>query len=312
MPPVMDGTCQRSEMRHPLSNLGFPLLGDQISELRNLAANPKARVKTGLGSLDTYIEGPAWGEIVLAMARSHVGKSLLATNIMANNLDHGLLFFSLEMPAHQVIERLYCHFYDVPSNQFRKMMRSNDLPDNLDWLADELKRHVVVDSSGLTLGDMSVYIENYAVAFGQRPDAVIIDYLEEIGGAKGSGEGWQKTEATASNLKAWAKRERMPVYVLHQTNRQEKSYQPPTEESAKGAGYTEADVVIGLFRPGNDPNMGQVERSMQQHDMHMNVLKNRINGRMTHGNDLEYRISDSGRLVDLSSRRVKSYFNDGD
>ena len=47
-------------------------------------------------------------------------------------------------------------------------------------------------------------------------------------------------------MKTWAKAENVAVFLLHQTNRVEKVWDPPTEDSARSAGYTEADVVIGI------------------------------------------------------------------
>lgn len=289
---------------------GFPLLGEQVEALKDLAANPKSRIKTGLPSLDALIEGPAWGEVVTVMARSYVGKSLFATNLMANNLDAGIIFFSLEMPAHQVIQRLYCHTFDMPSSDFHRAMRDNELPETLDWLEDRMRRHVVIDSSGIGFADFSAYIENYETFFGQRPDCVIIDYLEEIDGSKGKAEGWVATQALASRLKAWSRTEHMPVFLLHQTNKQEKSWNPPTEDSANGGGFREADVVVGLFRPGNNPDLMELERQSLKFEMHMNVLKNRITNRTTDGKPLRYRISPSGTLVDLSREQVKSWYRD--
>lgn len=280
---------------------GFKTIGEQLTELRHMAANPKQRVKTGMKSLDLLILGPASGEVFTFVARSHVGKSMIATNIMLNNPTSGIVFFSLEMPAHQVLERLYAHMTDTSGRDVVRMMMENRLPSNVEWLATEYQRHVVVDRSGMTLGDMAVYLDNYEGWYGQRPDAVIIDYLEEVGGAKASGEGWQRTEATASALKAWSKDEKMAVFSLHQANASvTEQWEPPVARSARGGGYVESDVVVGMWRPGWDPDLGPIEQAAMADDLYMNVIKNRVTGRMTRpDHPLKFRLSDSGKLVDL-------------
>ena len=104
---------------------------------------------------------------------------------------------------------------------------------------------------------------------------MVVDYLELLGGAKASGEGYLATEMQSTQLKNWAKEEEMRVFVLHQTNRLVPQWMPPTEDSARNAGYTEADFVIGLWRPHKDPNMNYLDKLQAQHIIAMNVLKNR-------------------------------------
>ena len=165
--------------------------------------------------------------------------------------------------------------------------------------------HIVIDEPGLTLGDMSAYLEQYHAYFGFRPHAVIIDYLELIQGE--SGEGHVRTEMVAKRLKDWAKREQLPVFLLHQTNRSEPVWDPPNEDSARGAGYTESDVVVGMWQPGRDPKLGSNERKRLNDTRFgvtilMNVLKNRITGRTTDGQDVKLVLEPTLKIVDATSQ----------
>ena len=278
---------------------GFTLLADQIADLRRFSANPLQRIPWGIPSLDIITEGPAEGEVALVMGRSFTGKSLVATNLMVNNTDKGMIFFSLEMPARQAVQRLYATWSGTDHSSVQEMTKKNSLPAHLDEMAVDLQRHVVVDRSALTLGDMAVHIESYDTYFGHRPDAAIIDYLELIGGGKSSGEGWQRTEAIAGALKDWAKDERMPVFVLHQTNRSEQEWKAPNADSARGAGFTEADLVVGLWAPWKDPDLGQAERQQLSDQIWFNVLKNRVTGKVTQA-PIRTRLKENLRIVDLS------------
>lgn len=289
---------------------GFKTLTEQVAELRTLAANPRQRLRTGMPSLDLLVLGPAAGEVFTFLGRSFVGKSLIATNIMMNNPDRKIIFFSLEMPDHQVLQRLYAHYADINGREVSRMTMQNKLPETLDFMPDRFKHQVVIDADGITLGDMSAYVEQYEAWYGDRPEAVIIDYLEEIAGSKASGEGWVRTEATASSLKAWSKREKMPVVVLHQANQKTEPWEPPTQSSGKGGGYTESDVVVGIWRPGFDPNLGDVERMRLKDELHMNVLKNRVTGRTTVGRELRFKMSDSLMLVDLDFEANRRFYGD--
>lgn len=281
----------------PQQKRGFPLLGEQVEDLYEFAANPKQRVGFGLKELDNLVLGPAPGEVFTFVARSFVGKSLVATNVMANNPDEPILFFSLEMVAHQVLPRLYSHVFNTPSHDVGLSIRHNDLPSQFGELSVRLPKQVVVDKSNLTLESMTVYTDKFTTYYGEKPRLVIIDYLEEVGGAKSSGEGWTRTEATASAVKAWARDHGVGVLLLHQASQKTEPWEPVSSSSAKGGGYTEADVVIGGWRPGRNPDLNDTAAWQMRNHFYMNVLKNRVTGDLK--GELRYTIDPAMKLVQL-------------
>lgn len=281
----------------PAEMRGFKLLGEHVDDLRHFAANPRQRVPFGLRDLDKIILGPASGEVFTFVARSFVGKSLMATNVMSNNADENIIFFSLEMPAHQVLQRLYSHVFQTPAADVQTQVRTNALPAELGELSRRLPRQIIVDKPGLDLASMSAYLQRYEAHFGERPRLVIIDYLEELGGGKAGAEGWIRTEANASAVKAWAKEEAVGVFMLHQANQKSEPWEPVTPGSAKGGGFTESDVVVGGWRPGRDPDLGEVAAYQQRNWFYMNVLKNRVQGELAH--ELRYTIDPAMNLVQL-------------
>jgi len=194
----------------------------------------------------------------------------------------GVAFFSLEMPAVQAIQRMYSMWSGTPHTNVQTTTAMGQVPEGAWVLAREYYTHHIVDEPGLSLDDMSDFVARYKIEYDRAPAFVVIDYLELIAGAKGSGDGWTATEAVAARLKDWAKHEMMPVFVIHQANKQEKNWKPPTEDSAKGAGYTESDFVLGLWQPGGDPELSEADRLFLKDRVMINVLKNRAFGQ-THG-----------------------------
>lgn len=253
-------------------------MAEGVEDLRHFAANPKQRVRTGFDSIDFYIEGPAPGEVCTIIGRSYTGKSLMATNIMVNHPKAHSIFFSLEMTRRMAISRLLAQYANFDAAKVREAIKDNMIPDLVDEMAQEMSGHVIVDQSGLSVADMMVVIEDYTNLFGQKPDFIQIDYLERIGGIKSSGDGWQATEAAADQVKDLAKTMDMPVFLYHQTNRSEPEHLAPTEKSARGGGYTEADFVLGMWAPGRDPKMAISERMALANTVMVNVLKNRHSG----------------------------------
>lgn len=288
----------------PSRKRGFRTLAEQIGLLEEFAKNPQKRIRTGLTSLDLIIEGPAAGEVCTFLGRSYAGKSQVATNILANNPNLGIVFFSLEMPARMALTRLYSSYVGVTTDEMNRALNEGHLPRHIERVAEELKGHVIMDSGDMTLGDMSFQIEQYAEYMGQRPNAVIIDYLELVQG--GTGEGSIHTEQIARGVKAWAKAEDVAVFLLHQTNRLEPQWEAPHADSARGAGYTEADFVIGLWQPSTNPKLSATEEAALDGEIRMNVIKNRPFGRLTSSQfPLHFRLDDSLRIVDLEARRAK-------
>lgn len=175
----------------------------------------------------------------------------------------------------QALVRLYAMTYNVPAEDLQRNIEAGNPPDNMYDMVTKYPHHVIVDEPALTLSEMSGAIKEYEQGFGQRPEFVVIDYLELLGGAKASGEGYLATEMQATMLKDWAKSEEMRVFVMHQANKQEPRWLPPTDSSARNGGYTEADFVVGMWRPHLDPKLPTYESMALKDMIYFNVLKNR-------------------------------------
>jgi replicative DNA helicase len=250
-------------------------LYDQVDALFKFAESPVKRVGTGIKEIDALIGGPAPGEICMIMARSYAGKSIVGQNIIHNNKELPSIFFSMEMPYMQAIMRLYSMWSNTPAANNQHALEAGHLDKDVWDMVLAFPNHYIDDRSALTLEEMSLTIQKYEDFHKFRPEFVVVDYLELLGGAKASGDGFSAVESQATMLKDWAKQEEMRVFVLHQTNRQEPKWKPPTENSPRFGGYTEADFVVGLWRPHCDPDLPYWDSMAIEHYMHFNVLKNR-------------------------------------
>lgn len=282
--------------------LKLQTLSEQIESLREYSANPAQRIRTGWGPLDQLVGGPAPGEVFMILGRSYSGKSIVAQNIIVNNKQHASILFSLEMPTPQAVGRMYSMWSGTPNKEFQAMVEEGRIPQHIDDMEQDFPLHRIVDDAALSLGGMSEYLQAFYDSYGTRPEFVVIDYLELIGGAKKSGEGWIGTEVTAASLKDWAKNEEMRVFVVHQTNLREEPWKPPTETSARGAGYTEADYVIGIWQPGRDPDLDYMDYQSLKGKLSVNVLKNRAFGDSWSGREIEFQLFD-----DLSLKALENF-----
>lgn len=253
----------------------FDTLAEQVASLEKFAANPQQRIRTGINSLDTLTRGPAPGEVYTILGRSYSGKSLVAQNIMTANQDKACVFFSLEMYHLLAVQRLFSMWSGFDAADVSRLVETNNLPPMFESMVTELQDQIIVDKAGLSTYDMSRICADYEGHFGKRPDFIVIDYLELVSGAKVSADGWMATESQAQQIKDFAKEEKMPVFLIHQTNKSEPEWLPPTMGSARGGGYTEADFVVGMWRPYLDPELSWMEAESIRTEVQFTVLKNR-------------------------------------
>lgn len=276
---------------------GFHTLSEQVEGLREYAASPAQRVKTGLRTLDEMILGPAPGEVFYIAGAPGAGKSLFATNILWKNPTMPAIFFSMEMPYRLALQRFYAHWADEVASQVVEDTENNQLPYVLDTFAEKYEQHIIVDASELSLGDMSKYLAMYDEYFGQRPRLAIVDYLEALTHEEpGTGN---RVEAVAQKLKAFAKHEDIPVIVLHHRNQKNEPWEEFGQNDMRYGGFRDADLVLGIWQPGLDPDLDIYEKRDLRNSIYGKITKNRINGKKNDLEPLEWKLSDSLRLVEV-------------
>ena len=254
-------------------------LSSQVDTLIEESKQPTQRISTGLPAIDALCGGPAKGEVYTVIGRSFAGKSIVGQHIIYHNRKLPSILFSLEMPASQALKRIFSMHSGIANSDVQRLSERGQLPESkLRDMQADFGQHVIVDKAGISLEEMTETLYLFKERYETWPAFVVMDYLELVGGAKRSGDGYLATEAAAQAVKDWAKDHEMPVFLLHQTNMREDPWKPPTQNSARGAGYTEADFIIGLWQPGTDPELEDNMVRFFQNKLYFNVLKNRAYG----------------------------------
>ena len=256
---------------------------DGIKGLIKYAANPTKRVPTGLWQIDNMIGGGVGrGEVCVIIGKSGSGKSLVGQNILENNLEVPCVFFSFEMPGTMVLTRSLAIWSNKTHDEVFKMVEGNALDSEMlaDWEYDHAK-HYFVTRTGLDLPAMSQTLKEAEEQLGERPAMVVIDYMELVA-AVGGGETIDNVTAVSQALKGWAKEEEIACVILHQTNKSLRHGDAPDEDAARYGGFTEADIVIGVWRPHKWQPKSKGDSSMPQSTIDylkgffgINLIKNR-------------------------------------
>ena len=218
-------------------------------------------IATGIRPIDQILKrgGYGPGQLCVVAARPGNGKTALALNFVCNNMDKKMGFFSLEMGADALMERMAGIMSCVPPRWLEERIEDG-LPPHAQIKAfqDALKR--IVDTKNLHIDERTNLTVEQICAKARRwhryykIKAVVIDYLQLIKGERGMRREEQVAHISR-NLKCLAKELDIPVVALCQINREsEKEDREPRMSDLRESGAIEqdADSIIFLFRKKSD------------------------------------------------------------
>ena len=220
-----------------------------IDELKQRGKVPE--LPTGLTLLDSAIWGLHRSEVAVIAARPGEGKTTLALQISKTLADQQkrVLFVSLEMTRHQLMERLLVQLTQFDAWNLRTGQKLDELLAKLEPLAGYFKdvNLRLVDSVGYTVPELQHLLNQMVDLGGGAPDLLVLDFIQLIR----LEPGMQKFDAIAEymrSLKELAMRHKMAVLICSQINREggKNSKNRPRLENLKGSGAIEelADCVI--------------------------------------------------------------------
>ena len=234
------------------------LVTDAFEEISKLAAqgDHMAGVPTGFRDVDNLFHGLRGGDLVILAARPGVGKTSFALNMAVNAAKSGaaVAFFSLEMSAGQLVQRILCAEARVSLSKIRGGFVAEG-----DWGA-------IADASN-TLSKLEIYIDDspglsilearakarreLRHAAGQGKGLIIVDYLQLMQPPAVRKDGNRAVEVgeISRGLKVLAKEMDMPVIALSQLSRavEMRGKKRPMLSDLRESGSIEQDADIVMF-----------------------------------------------------------------
>ncbi|MBZ9612564.1 replicative DNA helicase [Rheinheimera maricola] len=226
-------------------------------------------LSTGFENLDYMTGGLRNGDLVIVAARPSMGKTTLVLNMLeriaiTNNAPQWALFFSLEMPAQQILQKVYA---SISSTPLAKILNASVMEDNNGFArignAMELmkqSRLMVDDKGGQHLTQIQARAKRMAIKQGSNPAVIVVDYLQLI---RAEGESQTiRIGNVSAGLKNLAKLMNCPVVALSQLNRNLTG--KPTLVNLRDSGSIEQDADMVIFLHDEDYEGQRDEHSLTE------------------------------------------------
>ena len=234
------------------------IIASTLTEIERLKAQGNSKligVDTGFRGLNDKTSGFGKGDLVIVAARPAMGKTAIVLNIALKALERGegVAFFSLEMPAEQLMLRLLSAKTSIPLQQ----LRVGDLTDE-QWAllsgatADLAHKKLFVDDGGYaTIHHIRSKLRKLKA---QHPEISIamVDYLQLMSSDRGEGNRQQEISEISRGLKQLARELQIPIIALSQLNRSLESRENKRPQLSdlreSGAIEQDADIILFVYR----------------------------------------------------------------
>lgn len=287
------------------------LAKNYIDDLGQKLDGEKRYTPSNLSVLDENLGGFLHdGHLIIIGARPSMGKTSVAQQIAENVSEQNgsVLFFSLEMSSHEVVERSVVRRSGINLQKLRTAHF-----DDADWqlLGASINQIAplpfFVDDSTFDIVSITHKARSAATGFEARGypplKLIVIDYLQLITSKLGGGNRTLEVSAISRALKLLAKELKIPVIALSQLNRklEERPEKRPIMSDLRDSGSIEqdADLVLFLYRDEiynpDGPDKGIMEI---------------IAGKNRHGSRETSRMTWSGErmcLYDINSYAISDY-----
>lgn len=250
-------------------------------------ADDLERDRTHLGlnnTFDATLSGVAVEELILIGGPRGGGKSIIASNIIANQYEGGnsAVIFSIEMIAREVHERNFAILSDVnymqlkqgtlPADEMLKVIKTRAaMFVDADDLVSEYTRHrdrfkfefmlcrekelkpdnqlIIIDDRALTLTSIDLHLGKLKARFGEKLKVCVVDYLNQIVVEGGSQFDWQPQIVVSKKLKELARKHKVVMVSPYQID--------ATGEARFAKGILDAADIAMVIEP-NEKSSGAI------------------------------------------------------
>jgi len=257
------------------------VLGDAMERLDRIHKSKGVLrgVPTGFKDLDTKLSGLQNSDLIILAARPSIGKTSLALDIARNAaIRHGIptVIFSLEMSAHQLVDRMLSAESKVSAWELRTgNLKLEEEFGRISAALDPLSKAplFIDDQAGNNILKIRSIVRR--LKHEKKLGLIIIDYLQLMTPihTRGGDNMVQQITEISHSLKQLAKEFDIPVLALSQLSRAvEQRGGKPRLSDLRDSGSIEqdADVVLFIHRDANEEGGGKKQEAEILIEKHRN------------------------------------------
>ena len=241
----------RLEIRDDVHQIGH--LADGMLKSLDDTKRDKRRVFSGLSKLDEDYGPFMSGELVVVGARTSIGKTAAMIQMALYHADRKrpVLFCSLEMPAEQLRDRIFCAIAGIQSSDFRSGTLTQEQRACLARLTErfrDLPLYIWSPRGEKTITRIAAKARAVKAEFGL--DLLMIDYVQKITSTEKRASREEQVASFARGCKDMALDLDIPNIVGCQLNVEADKADEPALHHLRESAVTghEADVVLLLHR----------------------------------------------------------------
>jgi replicative DNA helicase len=241
---------------------------EYIKEMKARGNNILVGVDTGFHELNKMTTGFGKGDLVIIAARPAMGKTSFILNTVNSLImdGKGVAFFSLEMPAEQLMLRLLSIQTSIPLQKLRVGDMNDDQWASLNGAIDKMNnaKLFVDDQGSININQLRSKLRKLK---NQHPEIeiAVIDYLQIMSGVGNQDRHLQVSEMSRG-LKMLARELNMPIVALSQLNRglESRNDKRPMLSDIRESGSIEQDADIILFVYRDDVYLYKEEKEREK------------------------------------------------
>ncbi|MDD2791297.1 MAG: replicative DNA helicase [Sulfurimonas sp.] len=241
---------------------------EYIKEMKARGNNVLVGVDTGFHELNKMTTGFGKGDLVIIAARPAMGKTSFVLNTVNSLITQGkgVAFFSLEMPAEQLMLRLLSIQTSIPLQKLRVGDMDNDQWSSLNGSIDKMNsaKLFVDDQGSININQLRSKLRKLK---NQHPEIeiAVIDYLQIMMGV-GTQDRHLQVSEISRGLKMLARELSMPIVALSQLNRglESRNDKRPMLSDIRESGSIEQDADIILFVYRDDVYLYKEEKEREK------------------------------------------------
>ena len=247
-------------------------------------------ISSGFLALDGLLGGLHKSDLIILAGRPSMGKTALATNIAYNaasnkNEKKSVAFFSLEMSAEQLANRILAEQANLSSDQIRRGKLNKDDFSKLSKVSEKISSNklFIDDTPAINVSTLRTRARRLKRKLDSELGLIVVDYLQLMRGSKKYENRVQEISEITQGLKSVSKELDVPILALSQLSRavEQREDKRPHLADLRESGTIEqdADVVMFIYRQEyyeerSEPKSSGTESSVSFHERYIKWQEN--------------------------------------